>query len=122
MIDTGWLSRLVTQGTELHVRSVFLQGLFLMPSGRRPAMFARWAPPWTAFDLWLHQAGLTPVQACLRDALSFPEIAKVILGVDSLPHLTDILQAADGPAPQIPEVFRTDDADLLNPACWAAFT
>ena len=118
LIDTGWLSRLAARHTEVHVRSVFLQGLLLMPEGSRPPAFGRWAPLWTAFDVWLDQARLTPVQACLRDALSFPEISKVIIGVDSLPHLKDILQTADGPAPQIPDTFRTTDPDLLNPARW----
>jgi len=30
LIDSGWLARLAEQDTELHVRSVFLQGLLLM--------------------------------------------------------------------------------------------
>lgn len=118
LLDTGWLPRLAAQHTEVHIRSVFLQGLLLMSGDRRPPMFERWAPLWRAWASWLDQAGLTPVQACLRDALSFPDIGKVVIGVDSLSHLKEILQAANGPAPRIPESVSTHDPDLLNPSRW----
>ena len=36
LVQTGWLSRLRRGGTELHVRSVFLQGLLLMRPTDRP--------------------------------------------------------------------------------------
>jgi len=120
LLDTGWLSRLAAQQTEVHVRSVFLQGLLLMPEGRRPPAFDRWAPLWRTLDGWLDQVGMTPLEACLRDALSFPEVGRVVIGVDSLPHLQDILLAAAGPVPRIPDGVRSNDPDLLNPARWTA--
>ena len=120
LIESGWMSRLAARGTELHVRSVFLQGLLLMPRDNRPPGFDRWAPLWKRYEDWLGQAGVTPLQACLRHASSFPEIAKVIVGVDSLRHLTEILEAAEGPAPEGSEALGTDDPDLINPSRWAA--
>lgn len=121
MIDSGWLSRLATQGTELHVRSIFLQGLLLMSSNDRPGKFARWESHWSKWDEWLEHTGLTPLQACLRYALSFSQISKVIVGVDSLLQLKEILKMAEaGPPSQIPDGLSTDDLDLINPAHWAA--
>jgi aryl-alcohol dehydrogenase-like predicted oxidoreductase len=120
MIDTGWLSRLPKQGTELHVRSIFLQGLLLMRPSDRPDRFARWKSNWHAWDTWLEHTGLTPLQACLRYALSFSEISKVIVGVDSLLQLKEILTAQAGPPPQIPNGISTRELDLLNPSQWAA--
>ena len=120
LIDSGWLSRLAEQGTELHVRSVFLQGLLLMTPSDRPKKFNRWASLWSKLENWLKQTGLTPLQACLRYALSFSEIDKVIIGVDSLNQLKEILQATVGPMPQVPKELLIHDIDLLNPARWAA--
>lgn len=120
LVDTGWLSRLSSQRTELHVRSVFLQGLLLMSDRARPRVFDRWAPLWMLYDRWLSDANLTPLQACLRYASSFPQINKVIVGVDCVAQMADILQAADGPAPVVPRILGTDDADLLNPGRWHA--
>lgn len=122
LIHTGWLSRLADQGIELHVRSVFLQGLLLMKPSERPQKFIRWATLWSQWDQWLDHTGLTPLQACLRYSLSFPQIRKVIVGVDSLKQLEEILLASTGPSPQIPAGLTTTDAELVSPAKWASFT
>lgn len=121
MIDTGWLYRLKEQGTELHVRSIFLQGLLLMGQSDRPIKFARWEPLWSKWHEWLNDVGLTPLQASLRYALSFPEISRVIIGVDSLNQLKEIIDSAKGSASQIPEAIKVNELDLLDPARWAAF-
>lgn len=118
MIDTGWLARLHGQGIEVHVRSVFLQGLLLMPSANRPLPFARWQPLWDRWDHWLAEHQLTPVQACLQHALSFPEITQIVVGVDSMAQLQEILMNAEGVLPPLPPLLRTNDIDLLNPARW----
>jgi aryl-alcohol dehydrogenase-like predicted oxidoreductase len=53
LIATGWLSRLAKQGTELHVRSVFLQGLLLMTPSDRPKKFDRWTPILSMWHVFL---------------------------------------------------------------------
>lgn len=119
LIDSGWMDRLQVQGTELHVRSIFLQGLLLLESDRRPEKFTRWASLWKSYEDWLVTDGLTPLQACVRYAHAFPGIAKVVVGVDGLAQFEAILQALGGPAPSVPAQLRSDDAALLNPARWA---
>lgn len=119
LIDSGWLSRLSQQGTEVHVRSVFLQGLLLMKPADRLKKFARWQPLWTQWEQWLADVELTPLQACLRFALAQPQIGRVIVGVDSLMQFNEILQAAKGDFPGIPPgLLECDDPELLNPANW----
>lgn len=122
LIETGWMTRLNEQNIELHVRSVFLQGLLLMNPNDRPKKFHRWSSLWGKYDDWLKQIKLTPLQACLRYALSFSEINKVIIGVDSLIQLKEVLQAAKGTAPPVPDAFRTTDLELINPARWVALS
>jgi aryl-alcohol dehydrogenase-like predicted oxidoreductase len=121
LVTSGWLTRLAAEGVELHVRSVFLQGLLLMSRESRPAAFRRWGPVWANLDRWLDEAGLTPLEACLRDALSIPEVGRVVVGVDAEVHLAEILRAADGSNPEVPAGLSTDDIDLINPARWVAF-
>lgn len=120
LIDSGWLSRLAEQGTELHVRSIFLQGLLLMASGTHPKKFARWQAVWDRWEEWLRKAGLTPVQACLRYVMTFPQIDKLVVGVDSLSHLTGIIKSLAGPLPHVPDHLRVLDRDLINPTSWKA--
>ena len=56
MVRSGWLPRLSRLDTALHVRSVFLQGLLLMPPPERPKAFDRWALVWREYDQWLLRA------------------------------------------------------------------
>jgi len=58
------------------------------------------------------------VQACLRHALEFTEISRIVVGVDSAQHLQEIVQAASGALPEIPSTLRSSDPDLLNPSRW----
>lgn len=118
LMDSGWMARLQASGIELHVRSVFLQGLLLTKPHDRPKQFDRWAALWKKYDAWLGQSGLTPLQACLRYVLSFAEIDRVIVGIDSKNQLAEILEAADGPAPSLPGTIAVAEPDLINPTRW----
>lgn len=118
MLDSGWLERLSTLGCELHVRSVFLQGLLLMSPNNRPAQFDRWQPLWSIWNAWLSDSGLTPLQACLRHVFSTPGIAKVVLGIESVAQLEQILSATEGGLPPLPAGLNMGDPQLLNPALW----
>ncbi|OFZ97446.1 MAG: hypothetical protein A3H35_11875 [Betaproteobacteria bacterium RIFCSPLOWO2_02_FULL_62_17] len=122
LITSGWMDRLARMNIELHARSVFLQGLLLMPNTRRPDKFNRWQPIWQRWQRWLAETGLTPLQACLRDALRQTGIARVVVGVDSLAQLEEILRAAEGPAPDLPEALHTNEIDLIDPARWEKHT
>lgn len=118
-ITTGWLDRLHEREIECHVRSVFLQGLLLMGQSERPAPFARWTSLWDAWDKWLLDGGLTPLQACLAFALADTRISKVVVGVDNLKQLEEILLATDTQAGEFPDDLSVSDVDLINPSHWS---
>jgi aryl-alcohol dehydrogenase-like predicted oxidoreductase len=115
---SGWLSRLKETGIEIHVRSIFLQGLLMMSPSARPIYFERWHPLWEQWEQWLTDAGLTPLQACLGYALSKIEIDRVVVGVDCLSQLKEIVAATAGEWKKPPDKLCCDDLDLINPARW----
>lgn len=116
--ESGWLKRLQDMGTSLHVRSVFMQGLLLMSKQQRPEKFSCWDDLWNKWDQWLEETGQTPLQACLRHALSVPEIEKVVVGVDSAFQLEQIIHASKGVCFPIPTELSITDSKLLNPSNW----
>ncbi|MFC1747400.1 aldo/keto reductase [Pseudomonadota bacterium] len=119
MIDTGWMARLSDSETELHVRSVFLQGLLLMNPQDRPHKFRHWASCLAVYDNWLEQRHLDPLSACLGYPLSLEEVDKVVVGVDSLGHLKEIVSAAHtGYDDGYPAELAISDPVLINPARW----
>ena len=118
LIDSGWSQRLFRQGVEIHVRSVFLQGLLLMKAGSRPEKFQKWSNLWVIWHEWIRANEVTPLQACLRHVLSFPEISKIVVGVESVNQLGEICAAIHGAPVDLPPLFRSNDKELLDPFRW----
>ncbi len=122
LLTSGWLRKLHMAGIEVQVRSIFLQGLLLMDERKRPEKFSRWSTLWENWHGWLREEGLTSLQACLGFALSYPEVNRVIFGVDSVNQLKEILAAADTNIPIPPSILETNDLDLIIPSRWEALT
>ena len=118
LATSGWLARLHLAGTEVHIRSIFLQGLLLMESANRPATFNRWGSLWKQWHRWLDDQGLTPLEACLAFTLAQPEIDRVVVGVDSLKQLQGILASVETPALEPPMTLVSEDLDLIDPSRW----
>jgi len=118
LATSGWLTRLHQTRTEVHVRSVFLQGLLLLEHARRPARFDRWQPLWILWERWLDEQALTPLQACLGFALSYPEINRVLVGVDGLGQLREILATVGPEVATPPDTLMSENPDLINPSRW----
>ncbi|MBL1378396.1 aldo/keto reductase [Zobellella iuensis] len=118
MQTSGWLTRLKQSGTDVHVRSVFLQGLLLMNRHQRPAKFSPWTYLWDTWQQWLEEENLTPLQACLRFVLGTAHIEKIVVGVDNLAHWQQIQQAATSHLTVLPDTLSCEDPLLLNPGHW----
>jgi len=118
LITSGWLDRLADRGVEIHARSVFLQGLLLMSNEQRPSKFDRWCGLWDSYNTWIEDCGLSPLEACLAYVSAIPEVQKVVVGVNSLSHIKEILQARISDVPLWSESLATDDEELLNPLSW----
>lgn len=115
---SGWLKKLHSNNVELHVRSVFLQGLLLMNARTRPAKFKQWDALWGRWSAWLSEANISPLQACLNCVLSESEIDRVVIGIDTLEQLKEILQMTSGNNLDFPDDLCSDDVNLINPARW----
>jgi aryl-alcohol dehydrogenase-like predicted oxidoreductase len=118
LATSGWLDKLHEAEIEVHVRSVFLQGLLLMGPERRPAQFRAWHPIWGEWHAWLDEQELSPLQACLRFVMSHAEIDKVIVGVESATQLQEIIENAGGTAVAAPQTIISEDLDLIDPSRW----
>lgn len=115
---SGWLQKLKDSGTEVHARTIFLQGLLLMDPLKRPQKFSRWKSLWERWDVWLQEQDLTALEACLGFVLGNPNIDRVLVGIDSLKQLEEIINASLKQEVIVPHSLETDDTQLLNPVNW----
>lgn len=118
LLKSGWLSRLHKMGVEVHVRSVFLQGVLLMSPAERPEYFQQWNSLWEEWDKWLLVNNLSPLQACLGFLYDLKEIKRIVVGADTpgqFIQVVDNLICAISP----PELFLSNDLRLINPSLWS---
>jgi aryl-alcohol dehydrogenase-like predicted oxidoreductase len=118
LVTSGWLNKMHESYVEVHVRSVFLQGLLLMDKKNRPAKFNRWSEQWDIWGGWLQECNISPLKAALAFALSDKRISRVVIGVDSLIQFEEILSATDVEINDFPEDLSNTDPILLNPSQW----
>jgi aryl-alcohol dehydrogenase-like predicted oxidoreductase len=115
---SGWLDKLHDNGIEVHVRSVFLQGLLLMNMRDRPVKFKSWDNLWKTLDEWLTEQKLTPLEACIGFVNSDRRINSIVVGVNSQYQLKQILGALTKEVGQIPKDLIITDQNLINPSNW----
>lgn len=117
---SGWMDRLHAMGVEIHVRSVFLQGLLLMPRMTIPEKFSRtWPAVWDAWHGWLAaHPDVTAAQACLGFVQGYPQIDRIVMGVDSLTQFDQLITAASAGLSIEAPALGSDDEVLVNPSKW----
>jgi len=116
--SSGWLTRLSEMNVEIHIRSVFLQGLLLQQPNERSIAFSRWSSVFAQFDSWTNAQQMSPLTACLGHVLSYPEVSQVIIGVTSANELRQIIAASSGDHVRAPQSLQVTDVDLIQPMNW----
>ena len=116
--SSGWLTRLSEMNVEVHIRSVFLQGLLLQQPHERSVGFSKWSSVFTQFDSWSNAHQMSPLAACLGHVLSYPEVSQVIIGVTSANELSQIIAASSGDHVRAPQSLQVTDVDLIQPMNW----
>jgi hypothetical protein len=107
-------------GIEVHVRSVFLQGLLLMPRDAAIRHVPAAAEPLAAWTDWCAHEGLRPSSAALAVARGLPGVRVCVVGVDRLVQLQEILGAWREGAPGSAPSLACDDLDVIEPRRWTA--
>ena len=118
LISSGWNIKLEKMGIELHVRSVFLQGLLLMKPSERPEYFKPWKSLLEKYDGWLIESGYTNIEACINSILQVDSVNKVIIGIESSKQLEEIITLIDKKLIKIPVFLSSKDTSLIDPTMW----
>lgn len=120
--DSGIISQLFTESIEVHTRSIFLQGLILQKPASLPKKFKRFSSWATDFENFSRDCALSKYQLALLFNLTNPEVSKVLVGVNSLAHLEEVLEALDRSAtlPVFDSLPPIEDLELIDPRRWTS--
>jgi aryl-alcohol dehydrogenase-like predicted oxidoreductase len=103
---------------EIHLRSVFLQGLLLMPAERAVLRVPRSAAALSAWRRWCSERGIDPLQAALGVAKGLPGVRYCLVGVDRLSQLEQIIDAWQAAQPLDSAEIASNDVDVIDPRSW----
>lgn len=117
----GSLMAVREMGVEVHLRSIFLNGLLFLPPDRVPAQLKGAAGRLSRARRMIAEGRSDPLQAALGFALSRPEADAVIVGAASAAELQAVIAAAASPPPDLDwDEMALDDPVALDPRRWAA--
>ena len=120
LIVNGALAELVEMDVEVHLRSIFLQGLLFLPPDRVPAPLQNAVRGLSRVRRMIAEGRSDPLQAALGFALARPEATTVIVGVTTAAELHAVVAAAASPPPDL----DWDEMALEDPVAldgrWAA--
>ena len=121
LIIDGSLAELAGLGVEVHLRSIFLQGILFMPPHQMPAHLQSSSGSLSRVRRMIAEGRSDPLQAALGWALSRPEASSVVVGVTTAAELQAIVAAAASPPPDLDwDEMAIDDPATLDTERWAA--
>ncbi|WP_180183952.1 aldo/keto reductase [Acinetobacter sp. YH01020] len=118
LIQSGWLQKLNELGIRVHTRSVFLQGLLLMPEENIPAYFQPWTKYLSAWHEWCNEKNIEPIAAAIAFLNGITEVENIIVGVDSEAQLQQIVESARVQIDTDWQHWAISDKALIEPSRW----
>lgn len=118
--QTGCLDHLKQQGLEIHARSLFLQGLLLMPNSKVPAYFAPYTELFSKLNGVCKKLEISRQVAALSITHQMGQVDKFVIGVCSHEQLEQVITAYE----QAREVkfdiaqFSCHEEALISPFLW----
>jgi aryl-alcohol dehydrogenase-like predicted oxidoreductase len=117
-IQDGSLKYLKNNNIEVHARSVFLQGLLLMPSKKIPIYFKKW---FHILDEWkkiCFENNINNLDAALNFVLKQNYVDYCLIGIENLEQLENCIFASKNRQILDFSKLACKDKDLLNPFNW----
>lgn len=116
----GVTDQLSALNIEVHVRSVFLQGVLIASPKDRPQRFEPWSEHFALFDEWVRSSGVSAMACCLGFALQQPGIAKLVIGTTSAKSLDEIMNSIPNSVLEVPAHLQSSVEQLIDPRVWNA--
>jgi aryl-alcohol dehydrogenase-like predicted oxidoreductase len=121
-IQNRYLAGVMARGVEIHVRSVFLQGVLLQSPNAVSSRFSKATAPLSRFHEYINTLGLSPVEAAILFAASQDGVSRLVIGIDNVASLETDIRALEK-AKSFPKrvdfsQFAIEDPQIIDPRRW----
>ena len=116
ILTTGWFEKLKGLGIEIHIRSIFLQGLLVNKNVYNKNYFKNWKNFFFEWFKNLENNNITPIDYCLSDLLNY-DFDKIIIGINNSKNLKEIINFKTIDKNKMIK-FKISDTKLIDPRNW----
>lgn len=117
LITSGWYDILKNKGIEIHIRSIFLQGLLVNKFFCNKKYFKQWQNYFSEWYKNLENNNISPIDYCLSDLLNY-DFDKIIVGINNSKNLEEIINFKDIRKYNNIMNFKISDKKLIDPRKW----
>ena len=103
---------------EVHIRSVFLQGILLSEFSELPKSFYQWKDYFKYYDDWVKLNKINKITACLNFVYDKFKDSLIIIGVNSLDNLKQIIENYIRFSLINSESLKVKNSKLTDPRKW----
>ncbi len=121
IINSGLGKRLKNAGCEIHVRSVFLQGLFFIEPEDLNPYFSNYKDDLITFKNWCSDHKLSILEACLSFVMQEKLIDKLVVGFHNAKQLAEVMSSCERLRELNFDSLKlkfVDSVNLVEPSRW----
>ena len=120
IVTSGWMDELYKRNIKVHIRSIFLQGLLLIPYEKIPKYFYKFKSNLKQWHDWNINNNFTSIETCIGFINSFERIEKIIVGIDNLNQLQEIIKLINIRDNKFKNMdLESNDINLIDPSRWS---
>lgn len=112
---------LKSMNIEIHIRSIFLQGLFFKKKDELPPKMQIFGPIIELIDKLSIDYNVSVLEICLGYAWHKQKIDQIVVGIETINQLKEIIEVKKVLPPSLIqklEQIQIEDKELLNPTIW----
>ena len=103
---------------EIHLRSVFLQGILLLSTDQISVKLPKAKEALKNWRIWCEENNFSPLQGALSFVKFHPFVNYCVIGVDRLSQLEEIYDCWTTLQPMKTHPPSVNDLDIIDPRCW----
>lgn len=113
-----WLKKMFAQKKEVHVRSIFLQGILLKKKYQLPSKFKKFKNHFEKWHNWLIKNDISNLKACLKFIYNEKYISRFIVGVESFNQFKKIVNCKQDKKKLFFQNLASKNKKLIDPRQW----
>jgi hypothetical protein len=117
ILESKWSNKLKKNRIEVHVRSIFLQGLLVNKKIYKKKYFKKWKPKISKWFESLKKNKISPIEYCLNDLLK-SDFDKIIIGIGKYDDFKEILGFRSIKNTDKVIDLNIKDSKLIDPRRW----